>query len=62
MEIKKDSKIKEIIEEKPETIAVFQKYGLGCVGCFAAALETVEEAAEVHDIDLESFIKDLNQA
>ncbi len=62
MKITKDSKIKEMIEEKPEVVAVFQKYGLGCVGCFAAALETVEEAAEVHGIELESFIKDLNEA
>ena len=62
MKITKNSKIKEMIEEKPEVVAVFQKYGLGCVGCFAAALETVEEATEVHGIDLESFIKDLNEA
>ncbi len=62
MKITKDSKIKEIIDNKPEAIEVFQEYGLGCVGCFAATLETVEQAAEVHGIDLDSFIKDLNEA
>ncbi len=60
MKITKESKIKEIIDKKPEAVSIFQKYGLGCVGCFAAALETVEEAAQVHGIDLDSFVKDLN--
>ncbi len=62
MKITKNNKIKEIIEQKPEAVSVFQKYGLGCVGCFAASIETVKEAAEVHGIDLNSFIKDLNDA
>jgi len=61
MKITKKSKIKEIIEKYPETIPVFQKYGLGCMGCFAATLETIEEAAQVHHIDLNSFVNDLNK-
>ncbi len=62
MKITKESKIKEIIDKKPEAVSVFQKYGLGCVGCFAASMESVKEAAEAHGIDLNSFLNDLNDA
>ena len=61
MKITKESKIMEIIEKNPETVSVFQKYGMGCMGCSAAFLETIEEAAQVHGIDLNSLIKDLNE-
>jgi hybrid cluster-associated redox disulfide protein len=62
MKVTKKNKIREIIEKKPETISVFQKHGMGCFGCSAAALETVEDAAQVHGIDLDSLIEDLNKA
>ncbi len=61
MKVTKESKIKEVIEKNPETISVFQKYGMSCVGCSVAAVETIEEASQVHGIDLDSLIKDLNE-
>ena len=62
MKINKKSKIREMMEKNPKTIQVFQKHGMQCMGCSAAFLETVEEAAQVHGVDLDSLVEDLNKA
>lgn len=54
-------KIGDLIKKYPEAIRVFSKYGLGCIGCHASGSETIEEAAQVHGIDLESFLSDINK-
>lgn len=58
--ITKEMSISEIIEAHPETLAVFQKYNLGCIGCFAAAGETLEDGLSVHGLDVDSVVADLN--
>ena len=58
--ITKDMPIMSIIELNPNAIAVFQKHGLGCIGCMAAHYETVEEGAKAHGLDIDELIKDLN--
>ena len=57
-----DMNIKEVIENHPEVIAVFQKYNMGCIGCIAASFEKISDIAEVHGIDVKKFVKDLNSA
>lgn len=61
-EITKDMGLLEIVQAHPETIEVFQKYGLGCLGCAAARFENLEAGAKVHGIDVEEMVKDLNAA
>ena len=51
-----------IIQKYPDTIPVFQKYDLGCIGCFAAAGESIEDGLTVHGLNVDEVIKDLNQA
>ncbi len=60
--ITKNSKIGEVIRKYPETLPVFEKYQLRCLGCPAAEPETIKDAAEIHGIDLDSFINSLNKA
>lgn len=60
--ITKEMTLAEAIKKYPEVVPVFFDYGLHCVGCFAVAQETIEEAAVLHEIDLEKFLKDLNKA
>ena len=57
-----DMNIKEVIEKYPETVTVFSKYNMGCVGCIAASFEKIKDIAAVHGTDVESFVKDLNAA
>jgi hybrid cluster-associated redox disulfide protein len=52
--------INEVVSKHPETIPIFEKFGLGCVGCEAALFENIEQGAEVHGIDVETLITSLN--
>ncbi len=58
--ITKEMGLIEIVQQYPETIEVFQKYGLGCIGCAAARFENLEAGAKVHGIDPEKMVEDLN--
>ncbi len=62
VKITKDMGIIDIVQQYPETLEVFQKYGLGCIGCAAARFENLEAGAKVHGIDVDDFIADLNAA
>lgn len=46
----------------PQTVAIFRKYNMGCTGCHAARQETIAQGAQVHGIDLEALLAELNQA
>ena len=49
-----------VVKKYPETIAVFEQYGLGCVGCQAALFENVQQGAEIHGIDVDTLLNSLN--
>ncbi len=61
MEITKDMFIGEIIRKKPEAIEILMEYGMGCVGCPASEMESLEEAAMVHGLKLDELMKALNK-
>lgn len=61
MEIKKDTKIGEIIEKEPEKVDVLLEAGMHCVGCPASAGETIEEACMVHGLDVNDVLKEINK-
>ena len=60
LKIKKDMVISKVITLAPETVDVFLEFGMHCVGCMAAAGETIEEACEVHGIDPDELVEALN--
>jgi len=60
--ITKDMSIGEVIDKFPETFEVFQKYNISCMGCPFAMMETLEQGAKAHGIDVKKIIKDLNDA
>ena len=57
-----DMNIKEVIDKYPETVGVFAKYNMGCIGCIAASFERIKDIAGIHGVDVKSFVKDLNAA
>jgi len=61
MSITKDNTIEEIVTKNPETMMVFMKHGLHCVGCHVAAFESIEQGAEAHGIDVDALVADLNK-
>ena len=60
--ITKEMSITDIIFDHPEVIPVFQKYGLGCIGCMSARYEDINQGAQVHGIDPDMLVADLNAA
>jgi len=60
--ITKEMSIVDIVQQYPETLEVFAKHGLGCIGCAAARFENLEAGAKVHGIDVENFVDELNAA
>ena len=60
--ITEDMNIKEVIDKYPETVGIFAKYNMGCIGCIAASFEKIKDIAGVHGVDVKSFVKDLNEA
>jgi len=59
MAITIDSSIADLLREKPESAAILQGLGMGCLGCAIANNETIREAAMVHGIPLEELAKKL---
>lgn len=61
MEITKDMLIGEIISKKPEAVDILIRFGMGCVGCPSSQMESLEEAAMVHGLDLTPLLEALNK-
>lgn len=61
MEINKDMTIGEILELAPEKAEILLSIGMHCLGCPASQAETLEEACEVHGIDVEEVLKEINK-
>ncbi len=59
--VTKEMSIIDVVQEHPETLEVFQKFGLGCIGCAAARFENLEAGAKVHGIDPEVMVEELNK-
>ncbi|MDD3420233.1 MAG: DUF1858 domain-containing protein [Candidatus Gastranaerophilales bacterium] len=60
--ITKDMGIIDVVQQYPETLEVFQRAGMGCIGCAAARFENLEAGAKVHGIDVDAFVEALNEA
>jgi hydroxylamine reductase len=62
--ITKDQTMGEILnmEKGDEYAGVLMGCGMHCVGCPSSIMETLEEASEVHDCDLELLLETLNKA
>ncbi len=61
MTITKEMTIEEVVEQYPETMMVFMRHGLHCVGCHVSAFESIEEGALAHGINVDALVSDLNK-
>lgn len=59
--IDKDMTIGELLEKSPEKAEILLAAGMHCLGCPASQAETLEEACDVHGIDVEELVKELNK-
>ena len=60
MKFNKDTKIGEIMEVAPEKAEIFLSIGMHCLGCPASQAETIEEACDVHGVNVDELLEKLN--
>ena len=60
MEIKKEMTIGEILVNKPEVAPILMEAGMHCLGCPSAQGESLEEAAIVHGLNIDSLMEKIS--
>lgn len=58
--VTKEMSILDIVQNFPESLEIFAKYGLGCIGCAAARFENLEAGAKVHGFDPDEMVAEIN--
>ena len=61
-QISKTDTIGEVLELDEGLAEIFLGFGMHCLYCPMSRMETLEEAASVHGIDLDLLVKKLNEA
>ncbi|MDF2677625.1 MAG: hypothetical protein K0Q97_1950 [Bacillota bacterium] len=61
MEITKEMIIHDILMARPDSAEILIAHGMGCVGCPSSQMETLEEAALVHGMNLDILMSALNK-
>ena len=62
--IDKEMTFGELIHSYPEAAMILMKYGMHCIGCHIAVMETIEQGAKAHglsDDDIDKMIEEINQ-
>lgn len=59
--ITKDNTIEEILELNPKAADTLMGFGMGCLGCPSATMETLEQACFIHGLELEEVLTKLNE-
>ena len=60
--ITKEMTIGEILVKNPDVVPVLLGAGMHCLGCPASQMESLEEAAAVHGIDIDELMAKIEQA
>lgn len=63
--ITKDMPFAEVLQKYPEAAPVMMKNGLHCIGCHAAAFETIEQGCTAHGMkeeQINQLLKEMNEA
>ena len=60
--ITRDMTIGEILVNNPDVAPLLLSAGMHCLGCPASQGESLEEAAEVHGIDIDDLMEAIEQA
>lgn len=59
--ITKDMTIGEVVRIKENAAEILMRFGMGCIGCPSAQAESVEDAANVHGLNLDELLEALNK-
>ena len=59
--ITKDQTIGQVLQINPKAAQILMNFGMGCLGCPSAQVETIEQACEVHGLKLEDVLAALKE-
>ena len=59
--IDKSMTIYEVLSKDPNCAAVMMAYGMGCIGCPHAMMESLEMACAGHGVDADELVAKLNE-
>ena len=54
--------VQEVVERHPQTVVIFTRYGLNCVGCAISPFHTIADSAREYALAVEFLLGDLNRA
>ncbi len=57
-----DLPLADLMSEWPQTISVFLKHRMLCVGCLVSPIHTVTDACAAYHLDEDLFLRELMQA
>ena len=60
-EITKDMTIGEVMKSNEKLADVFMGFGMHCFSCPVSQMETIEQAAAAHGVELDFMLKKLNE-
>jgi hydroxylamine reductase len=60
MKISRETLIRDILDINPKAPEILMENGMGCIGCPASQMESLEQAAMVHGLDVDDLISQLN--
>ncbi|WZL74607.1 DUF1858 domain-containing protein [Clostridiaceae bacterium 35-E11] len=61
MRITKDTLISDALKMNPNAVEILMSFGMGCLGCPSSQMESLAQAAEIHGIDLDALLEQLNK-
>lgn len=54
--------VADVIDKWPQTIPVFMKYRLGCIGCAMATFDTLADVLNNYNLTPDRLLSELNRA
>lgn len=60
IEVTKQIQIGELLKLNPNVKEILMGFGLHCFGCPMSQMETLEEAASVHGVDVDLMVEKIN--
>lgn len=60
MKVTKDMIIADVLKANPNAAMILMNNGMGCLGCPSSQSETLEQAVDIHGMDIEKLLEELN--
>ena len=58
--VTKETLLYDLLQKDPDTAEILMGAGMGCIYCPASLYETIEQASQVHGIDPDELVEEIN--